>query len=187
MAMGVALAGATLCGATNETAKSSAQEAASPAGAATTQAADERNAAEEKAQKAANRALIEGLLKKAGLKYTMDDDGDCRLVFEVSDCTRTQGMWIETDIQEAGGYRVLKLVSVAYRGTLTKPMAMGLLTRAYKVGFWGVSRQDNGDCHVLFIAQVPASISPEDLKTCCESVAETADRLEREWSDSDSL
>ncbi len=188
MAMGVALAGATLCGATNETVKCGTAETTAPNGAATTQEVDTQAQADaKKAQEAANRALIEGLLKKAELKYTIDEDGDYKLVFEVNDCTRTQVMWIETDIREVSGFRVLKLASVAYRGALTKPMALELLMDAYKVGFWGISRKDDGDCSVLFIAQVPASISPEDLKTCCVSVIEAADRLERKWSDSDSL
>ena len=186
--MGVALAGAALCGATNETAKCGAAETTAPKGAATTQKADAQTQADaKKAQEAANRALIEGLLKKAELKYTVDDDGDYKLVFEVSDCTRKQAMWIETDIREVGGYRVLKLWSAAYRGTLTKPMAMELLADDYKVGFWGVAQKAGEDSIVLFIAKVPASISPEDLKTCCEAVIEAADRLERKWSDSDSL
>ena len=186
--IGIALAGAALCGATNETAKCGAAETTAPKGAATTRGADAQTQADaKKAQEAANRALIEGLLKKAELKYTVDDDGDYKLVFEVNDCTRTQVMWIETDIREVDGYRVLRLVSVAYLGTLTKPMAMELLADAYKIGFWGILRKDDGGCRVLFIAQVPASISPKDLKTCCEAVTEVADRLERKWSDSDSL
>ena len=186
--MGIALAGAALCGATNETAKCGAAETTAPKGVATTREADAQTQADaKKAQEAANRALIEGLLKKAEIKYTVDDDGDYTLVFEMNDCTRTQVMWIETDIREVDGYRTLKLVSVAYLGTLTKPMAMELLADAYKIGFWGILRKDDGGCRVLFIAQVPASISPEGLKTCCASVADAADRLERKWSDSDSL
>lgn len=188
MAMGIALAGAALCGATNETAKCGAAETTAPKGAATTREADAQTQADaKKAQEAANRALIEGLLKKAELKYTVDNVGDYNLVFEVSDCTRTQAMWIETDIREVGGYRVLMLGSVAYRGTLTKPMAMELLADAHKIGFWGVVQKVGEDSSVLFIAQVPVSISPEGLRTCCEAVIEVADRLERKWSDSDSL
>lgn len=186
--MGIALAGAALCGATNETAKCGAAETTAPKGVATTREADAQTQADaKKAQEAANRALIEGLLKKAEIKYTVDDDGDYKLVFKMNDCTRTQGMWIETDIREVDGYRVLRLVSGAYRGTLTKPMAMELLADVYKIGFWEISQKDDGGCTVLFNAQVPASISPEDLKTCCEAVIEAADRLERKWSDSDSL
>ena len=97
--IGIALAGAALCGATNETAKCGAAETTAPKGAATTRGADAQTQADaKKAQEAANRALIEGLLKKAELKYTVDDDGDYKLVFEVNDCTRTQVMWIVTDI-----------------------------------------------------------------------------------------
>lgn len=186
--MGIALAGAALCGATNETAKCGAAETTAPKGAATTREADAQTQADaKKAQEAANRALIEGLLKKAELKYTVDNDSDYRLLFEMSDCTRTQAMWIETDIREVDGYRVLILGSVAYRGTLTKPMAMELLTDAYKIGFWSVAQKVGEDSRVSFIAQVPVSISPEGLKTCCEAVIEVADKLERKWSDSDSL
>ena len=99
--MGIALAGAALCGATNETAKCGSAETTAPKGAATTQKVDAQTQADaKKAQEAANRALIEGLLKKAEIKYTVDDDGDYKLVFKMNDCTRTQGMWIETDIRE---------------------------------------------------------------------------------------
>lgn len=187
MAMGVALAGSVLCGATNETAKCGVAETASTGIAVCADSNAQPDDAKKKAQEAANRALIEGLLKKAELKYTIDDDGDYKLVFELNNSTRTQAMWIETDIREVDGYRTLKLCSVAYRGTLTKPMALELLADAYKIGFWGIARKDNADCSVLFIAQVSASIRPNELKTCCEAVVEAADKLEQKWSDSDSL
>lgn len=190
MAMGAALAGSVLCGATNETVKCGVAEKTVATGSATTQATDaqaQSDDAKKKAQEAANRALIEGLVKKAELKYTIDDDGDYKLVFEVNDSTRTQVMWIETNICEVEGYRTLRLGSVAYRGTLTKPMALELLADTYKVGFWSIARGNNGDCSVQFIAQVPVSIRPDELATCCSVVIEAADKLERKWSDSDSL
>ena len=169
MAVGIGLVGMVLQGATNDVAKvAEAQEA------------------DVAAKKAEDRALIEALLKKQDLKYTIDDEGDVKLMFELDE-NRSQVIWIESEIRELDGVRILKIYSAAYRGLVTKPMAMELLTDAYKIGHWGVSKSDKGLHNVLFIAEVPTCLSPKDFEVCCRIVATTADLLERRWSDSDSL
>lgn len=166
MMVGIGLVGLVLQGATNDVAKVKESDIA--------------------AKKAKDRALIEALLKKQDLKYTIDDEGDVKLMFELDE-NRSQVIWIESEIRELDGVRILKIYSAAYRGLVTKPMAMELLTDAYKIGHWGVSKSDKGLHNVLFTVEVPTYLSPKDFEVCCRIVATTADLLERKWSDTDSL
>lgn len=185
LAGGIALTGLALCGATNETAQVAARAAAASTNgvaAASAPAVDE-----EAAKRAADRALIEGLLKQAGLKYAVEENGDFLLVFDMDDSSRSQRMWVEAEIQRYEECRMLHLVSVAYQGVLTKPMALDLLSDHYKVGFWDISKRDSDCAVVRFVAQVPPDIGLKEFRAFCFFVATAADRLERKWSDSDSL
>lgn len=168
MMVGIGLVGMVLQGATNDVAKVA-----------------EAKETDVAAKKAEGRALIEELLKKQELKYTIDGEGDVRLRFELDE-NRFQVIWIESEIQEVDGVRILKMYSAAYRGLLTKPMAMDLLIDAYKIGHWGISKSE-GLHNVWFVAAVPTCLSPKDFEVYCRFVARAADLLERKWSDSDSL
>lgn len=121
-----------------------------------------------------NRVLIERLLKKSEFKYTIVDDGDFKLAFEQNSRTCTQVVWITTRIREKDDGRTFKLYSRAYRGTLTEPMTLELPADVHKVGCWSFAL--NGG-NVQFEAQLPTSISPENLKICCKIVAEVAGQL----------
>lgn len=136
--------------------------------------------------KAEDRALIEALLKKQELKYNIDDEGYVTLGFDIDD-NRSQIIRIANEIQEVDGFKIVQIYSVAYRGILTKPMMLDLLSDKYKIGHWTVLKSDKGFHDVLFTAKVPTCISSKDFEICCHLVAEAADLLERKWSDSDSL
>lgn len=181
---GIVLMGLALCGATNETAQVAARAAAASTNgvaAASAPAVDE-----EAAKRAADRALIEGLLKQAELEYTIDKDGDYRLVFNQGG-GRLQVVWINGKREDLGEFEVLSLFSLAYCGALTKAMTLDLLSDRYKVGNWTTLKKSNGEFEVYFRAQVSAGIRSADFRTCCEHVAEAADELERLWTDSDNF
>lgn len=165
--VGIGLVGLVLQGATNDVAKVKESDIA--------------------AKKAKDRALIEALLKKQDLKYTIDDEREMlKLGFELGD-NRSQRIWIDSEILEVDGFWLVQICSVSYRGILTKPMMLDLLSDRYKIGHWSVEKSDKGFHDVLFTAEVPTYLSPKDFEICCRLVAEAADLLERRWSDSDSL
>ena len=95
MMVGIGLVGMVLQGATNDVAKVA-----------------EAKETDVAAKKAEGRALIEELLKKQELKYTIDGEGDVRLRFELDE-NRFQVIWIESEIQEVDGVRILKMYSAA--------------------------------------------------------------------------
>lgn len=164
--VGIGLVGLVLQGATNDVAKVKESDIA--------------------AKKAKDQALIEALLKKQDLKYTIDDEREMlKLGFELGD-NRSQRIWIDSEILEVDGFCLVQICSVSYRGILTKPMMLDLLSDRYEIGHWSVVKSDKG-FDVLFTAEVPTYISPKDFEICCRLVAEAADLLERKWSDSDSL
>lgn len=165
--VGIGLVGLVLQGATNDVAKVKESDIAT--------------------KKAKDQALIEALLKKQDLAYTIDDEREMlKLGFELGD-NRSQCIWIDSEIQEVDGFRLVQICSVSYRGILTKPMMLDLLSDRYKIGHWSVVKSDKGFHDVLFTAEVPTYLSPKDFEICCRLVAEAADLLERKWSDSDSL
>lgn len=165
--LGIGLVGLVLQGATNDVAKVKESDIAT--------------------KKAKDQALIEALLKKQELAYTIDDEREMlKLGFELGD-NRSQRIWIDSEILEVDGFRLVQICSVSYRGILTKPMMLDLLSDRYKIGHWSVVKSDKGFHDVLFTAEVPTYLSPKDFEICCRLVAEAADLLERKWSDSDSL
>ena len=165
--VGIGLVGLVLQGATNDVVKVKESDIAT--------------------KKAKDQALIEALLKKQELAYTIDDEREMlKLGFELGD-NRSQRIWIDSEILEVDGFRLVQICSVSYRGILTKPMMLDLLSDRYKIGHWSVVKSDKGFPDVWFTAEVPTYISPKDFEICCRLVAEAADLLERKWSDSDSL
>ena len=77
--------------------------------------------------------------------------------------------------------------SSAYCGELTKAMAMQLLATPYPIGFWHIEpcAENLGKDEVLFSAQLPGTVKPEDFKAVCGIVAQRADNREATWRDQD--
>ncbi len=129
---------------------------------------------------------IEKLLNEEGIQFRYTERGDFRMLFTL-DGDRSQLVIIDPVINTISDYKTFTVYSVAYRGRITKPMAMDLLRWRYKVGFWHIRRiEDTEDTFlVAFCAQVPSAISAKDLATCIHTVAVEADAVEREWTDVD--
>lgn len=171
---GIALAGLTLCGATNETARCGADGVSA-----------QTNAVATAEKKKAGNPAIERLLREQKLNFEVDDDGDYKMLFETGE-GRSQLVFVRSEFQCYKDYQTIHVFSVAYVGGLTKPMMADLLTRQHKVGAWVVERpNETGKFAVLFVAQLPADIKATDFESCIRVVADTADALEREWSDVD--
>ena len=87
--VGIGLVGLVLQGATNDVAKVKESDIA--------------------AKKAKDRALIEALLKKQELAYTIDDEREMlKLGFELGD-NRSQRIWIDSEILEVDGFRLVQI------------------------------------------------------------------------------
>ncbi len=129
---------------------------------------------------------IEKLLNEEGIKFRRLKGGELTMEFE-TDGDRSQVVYIDPVIDTLRGYKTFSVYSLAYRGRVTKPMAMELLQPRYKVGFWRIQKIKGTEDTFLvaFHAQVPSTISARDLGTCLEKVALEADALERDWSDVD--
>lgn len=148
-------------------------------------------ATEEKSTKDADKAKvgnpeIEKLLNEEGIKFRRMKDGELLMEFEMGN-DRSQVVHIDPVIETIRDYKTFTVYSVAYRGRITKPMAMDLLWRSYKVGFWRIKKVEGTDDTFLvaFCAQVPTTVSAKDLDTYLKKVALEADYLELEWTDVD--
>ena len=131
---------------------------------------------------------IERLIKSADLKYTVDKDGDYRLTFNCGG-GRDQGMWVYANTEKLDECEFVCLESLAYHGTVTKQMALELLSDVYKVGFWKVQKdeKDDGKHLIGFRASIPKAISPVDFRSCCWAIAQAADALEKRWTGADNF
>lgn len=129
---------------------------------------------------------IENLLKQAELKYEIDKGGDYKLRYDVGH-GRSQTIWIFANKEELEGCELVRLVSYAYHGTLTRPQAIELLSDGHKVGSWWIlkDKNDSEKFYVMFQAMIPLCISSTDFRTCCGAVSTDADRLEKKWTDGD--
>lgn len=130
---------------------------------------------------------VEHLLRERDLRFRYCDDGDFRLSFGTYN-GRSHQLFISSKICELDGMKLRKVYAVAYRGRITKPMAMELLRENYKLGYWHIDEDAPANREVvMFMAQIPWDIMPADFETALRRIAEAADRKEDEWSDVDEL
>ncbi len=162
-------------------------DGAKEGGTATPAQPTEQSASTKDADKAkVGNPEIEKLLNEEGIKFRYTEDGEYRMLFEM-DGDRSQLVFIDPAIYTLGDYKTFNVYSVAYRGRVTKSMAMELLRPWYKVGYWRIQKvKDTADTFlVAFYAQVPSTISAKDLRSCIQKVAREADALESDWTDVD--
>jgi hypothetical protein len=127
------------------------------------------------------------LLDKAGLKSTIDSDGDFRLHNEVSD-GRSQLIWILSNTSELRDLEIREVWSIAYKSPepFTAEVANRLLEEncQTKIGAWQM-RKMGDDFVAVFSAQVAADTDSDALVTVIDAVAQTADNMEQELSKGD--
>jgi hypothetical protein len=134
-------------------------------------------------------ARVRRALEQAELKYTVDDDGDFRLVFE-EDGDRTQLVFVNSKTSTYKSMEVREVWSFGYRvdedEIIPRARLEALLQKnsSYKVGAWGLS--SNGR-NVVFTIRIPADADAEMLDDAARLASETADELELDWSGDDKL
>ncbi|MCX7606534.1 MAG: hypothetical protein N2170_04615 [Bacteroidia bacterium] len=130
----------------------------------------------------AQNAKIKKMLDQAGLKYTVDSDGDFKLTFGVGN-GRSQLLYIMSTMEEMGGQSIVEIWSPAYKQKeISDKVLVRLLSDSYrkKIGAWEVT--SSGEyVYAVFKAKVPlSSLNPEFLRAVCEGIVSTADEIEKD-------
>lgn len=137
--------------------------------------------------KKAGDPRVAKVLNEAGLRYSVDADGDFLLSNDVGD-GRTQLVWILSNTSELGTLQIRQIWSVAYRSRtpLSPWVANRLLEQNsnVKLGSWHV-RKMGGDYVAVFSAQMVADTDQMPLLMALHAVTTTADEMENELTDKD--
>ena len=131
---------------------------------------------------------IRATLAKAGYKYEeLEQGGLLRLYREFPD-GRSQQVLISSQTQKNGALETRKIWSTAMKSEdpLTAQVANRLLMDTDKGAFgaWELVKWNDG-YRVLFVYSVPADLSPDGLKTVTRLVANRADAMEKELTNTD--
>jgi hypothetical protein len=128
--------------------------------------------------------IVKRMLDAKGTKYTIDDDGDYKVVIEYSDDhDRTQLVYIRSAIETYQSHRVREIWSAAYKSPSDKfssVIANRLLEASHemKLGSW--VKQDR---FAVFVVKLPAEASADDLRSAVSYAAGMADEMEKELTD----
>ncbi len=119
-------------------------------------------------------------VERAGLNYTISDDGRrINLVFRITSA-RTQMVSIIGEISAVGSYSYVTIFSNLYDGPVTEEMTRAFteLNATEMLGYWMFVSQDNGGYRISRLAHVPATA--EELAVALPHVASRADLYEEQ-------
>jgi len=130
---------------------------------------------------------VEKALKKLGLKYTVDKDGDFKLILATQG-DRSQVVFINSDTETLRKMEIREIWSPAAKFSSTPPSALSqaLLEKngSFKIGSYAYKKA--GDVYVLvFHAQISANASAEELLSVVIGVAMMADATESDIMQTD--
>jgi len=132
-------------------------------------------------------ARVERLLTEVAAEYTVDEDGDFRLVYDIGG-GRSQLVWIPSGTADFGALEIRQIWSIAHRskGPLPAELANRLLDRngAVILGAW-LSEPAGDEIGVIFAVQVAAEADALSLRSAIHAVATTADAMEKELTGQD--
>ncbi len=132
-------------------------------------------------------ARVERLLKEVAAEYTVDEDGDFRLVYDIGG-GRSQLVWIPSVTSNFGALEIRQVWSIAHRskGPLPADLANRLLDRngAVILGAW-LTEPAGDELGVIFAVQVAAETDALSLRSAIHAVATTADAMENELTAKD--
>jgi len=130
---------------------------------------------------------VEKALKKLGLKYEVDKDGDFKLIFSVED-DRTQVVFINSTTETLGKMEIREIWSPTAKFSSTPPSALSqaLLEKnsTFKIGSYQY-KKSGGNYYLVFSAHLSAEAPAEELGSIVAAVAKTADATEKEIMQSD--
>jgi len=130
---------------------------------------------------------VEKALKKLGLKYTVDKDGDFKLILATQG-DRSQVVFINSDTETLRKMEIREIWSPVAKFSSTPPSALSqaLLEKngSFKIGSYAYKKA--GDVYVLvFHAQISANASAEELLSVVIGVAGVADAAESDIMQTD--
>ena len=133
---------------------------------------------------------IKKLLDTLELKYSINSDGDFKLVFEMEN-GRSQQVFINSNTDEIDDFEVREVWSVAYlsQGYLDIDTANTLLMEnsQYKVGSWSLIDSENNTYLVTFSIKLAADCDPNSLLQSLTMVTAVADEMEKKLTGQDDL
>ncbi len=116
------------------------------------------------------------------IKYTIDRDGDFRMVFELSD-GRSQIGFIKSRTYNFAGVELREIFSAGLRseGPFDSRTCNLLLKEnaRVKIGAWQVQSNSEDEHMALFSVAVAAELSAEELLAVLMAVLKTADEMEQ--------
>ncbi|PSF33881.1 hypothetical protein C7H19_19350 [Aphanothece hegewaldii CCALA 016] len=133
---------------------------------------------------------VQNLLELLELKYSIDQDGDFKVIVEFND-GRSQVAFIDSDTQNIGDFEIREIWSVAYvsEGFLDIDTANTLLLHNHqlKMGSWRLIPGEDNTFLATFCVQISADCDPESFGQALGLVLETADEMEEKLTGRDHL
>jgi len=131
---------------------------------------------------AAFDASVATRLDARGVKYTVDEDGDYKVVYNYSSEGRTQLLFVSGSTESVGGFSIREVFSPAAlldRDGIDGTKALELLTknRQNKIGAW----ETMGGV-LYFVIKLPDNVDAAQLESAMDIAAQTADDMEIEFS-----
>lgn len=123
-------------------------------------------------------ASVKVRLDERGIKYTVDGDGDFKVVYNYSKEKRTQLVYVAGRTQKVGGFLVREVFSPAGKlkeDGINGAKALDLLAknRDLKIGAW-----ETAGNALFFVIKLPDDASAAQLESAMDIAAETADDME---------
>jgi hypothetical protein len=138
----------------------------------------------------AGKADIEATLSDIGWDYSIDADGDYRLILS-TDSTRTQLGWIaSTPSDEPGGPGGYEVFSIAYDSTAAPYRAAlrdALLTNGPAHGGFEMFEVGGGRIRIFYSAYTPPNPTATDIRQVVSDVFRRADSFEKKHVGGDEL
>lgn len=127
---------------------------------------------------------VSALLDEAGIKYTVDSDGDYKVTFNMSD-TRTQVAFVRSSTSEYDDLEIREIWSYAYatespeQPQFSADLANRLLeeNNTNKMGCW--AKQGH---RAVFVVHVAAEADVKSFRSCLEFALLAADTMEEQLS-----
>ncbi|MEO0085319.1 MAG: hypothetical protein ABIK37_01670 [candidate division WOR-3 bacterium] len=121
-------------------------------------------------------------LNEAGLEFTVDDDGDFKLIRTLDD-GRTQLVYINSGTETFKNLEIREVWAPAHKtvGQFPAKVANDLLLDSFrkKIGAWQTMHKESDDSYLaVFAAKIDADADAASLSACVKAVAESADEME---------
>ena len=129
---------------------------------------------------------IAPLLEAHDTPFTVDDDGDYRILVDVGD-ERTQIVWVRSVVHETDEQRIREVWTYGYRSEerrIPANVANRLLSENFELilGAWARS-----EGNAVLVLKIPASASAEALNEAIDLAASIGDRMEKRLGPGDDL